>query len=211
MNLTRCGNGHFYDADAYQHCPHCNAQTPAAKSEMTHAVPKESNVTVGLASGTLQSAVSQAISQSAESAPSPARAGTAAPPVSGDDSLTVSLYSKSMGIEPVVGWLVAVEGVHKGKDFRLKSGKNFIGRSNSMDVALANDKTVSRDRHAIVVYEPKNHLFLIQPGDSKELCYLNNEVVLTPQVIKINDTVAVGESKLMFFPCCSDVFNWGLE
>ena len=23
MNLQKCGNGHFYDADKFQTCPHC--------------------------------------------------------------------------------------------------------------------------------------------------------------------------------------------
>ena len=24
MNLTKCSNGHYYDADKYPSCPHCN-------------------------------------------------------------------------------------------------------------------------------------------------------------------------------------------
>ena len=62
---------------------------------------------------------------------------------------------------PCVGWLVALGGEHIGTDFRLKAGKNFIGRDMQMDVALTEDKSVSRDRHAIVVYEPKAHLYLV--------------------------------------------------
>jgi len=73
---------------------------------------------------------------------------------------------------------------------------------------LTKDKSVSRDKHAIVLYEPKTHIFLVQPGEARELCYLNDQVVLSTQELKRNDVITVGESKLMFFPCCDSVFNW---
>lgn len=110
---------------------------------------------------------------------------------------------------PCVGWLIALGGVHIGTDFRLKAGKNFIGRDASMDVALTWDKSVSRKRHAIVVYEPKQHLYLVQPGDSSGLVYRNNEVVLTPVKLEAYDTITVGEVNLLFIPLCGERFNWG--
>lgn len=205
MNLTRCSNGHFYDAGAYQHCPHCSPGAVSEGSDATRALPDYADATEALSSSSLQQAVQNAAANAPVASP-PVQSG-AAPSVA-DDSKTVGFFSKSIGLEPVVGWLVCVDGSCKGKDFRLKSGRNFIGRSTQMDVAVTGDNTVSRDRHAVVVYEPKNHMFLVQPGDSKELCYLNEEVVLTPQAIKINDVITVGSTKLMFFPCCSQAFNW---
>jgi hypothetical protein len=109
-----------------------------------------------------------------------------------------------------VGWLVCIEGNNLGVDYRLKTGRNFIGRSQGMDVSIAGDDTVSRDRHAIVVYEPKTFAFLMQAGDSKELSYLNDKVVLNPTEMKINDIVTVGNTKLMFIPCCNETFNWDM-
>jgi len=124
---------------------------------------------------------------------------------------TVGFYSSEIGIEPVVGWLVCTEGPHLGEDFRLKSGRNFIGRSSGMDVAITKDNTVSRERHTAVVYEPKGNLFIVQPGDSKELSYLNDEVVLSPVRINVNDRLSVGQSVLMFIPCCSADFKWEIK
>ena len=88
-------------------------------------------------------------------------------------------------------------------------GKNFIGRDAKMDVALTEDKSVSRDRHAIVVYEPKAHLYLIQPGESSSLVYRNNEVVLTPVKLEAYDMITVGDVNLLFMPLCGERFNWG--
>lgn len=110
---------------------------------------------------------------------------------------------------PCVGWLIALGGEHIGTDFRLKVGKNFIGRSPQMDVALTNDKSVSRDRHAIVVYEPKAHIYLVQPGESSSLVYRNDEVVLTPMKLEAYDMITVGDVNLLFMPLCGERFNWG--
>lgn len=109
---------------------------------------------------------------------------------------------------PCVGWLVAIGGNHVGEDFRLKVGKNFIGRDSSMDIALTNDKSVSRNKHVIVTYEPKQHLYLVQPGESSELAYLNSEVILTPVRIKAYDMITVGEVNLLFMPLCGERFDW---
>ena len=58
-------------------------------------------------------------------------------------------------MDPVVGWLVCLAGPDRGKDFRLHAEKNFIGRAPNMDVCVAGDETVSRERHAMVIFDPK--------------------------------------------------------
>jgi len=194
MNLVRCENGHFYDSDLYATCPHCGAQyrNDDVTVALTQAAPDDS-VTQAQVSASLTDAVKQATGGKIDDA---------------EDSVTVGYYDKSLGVEPVVGWLVCVEGKNIGADYRLKSGRNFIGRATNMDVAIAGDESVSRDRHAIVVYDPKSHTFLVQAGESKELCYLNDKVVLTTSELKINDSLTVGATKLMFIPCCNESFNW---
>lgn len=109
---------------------------------------------------------------------------------------------------PCTGWVIALDGNHLGEDFRLKVGKNFVGRDTSMDIALVGDKSVSRNKHAILVYEPKQHLYLVQPGESSELVYLNDEVVLSPMKLQAYDVITVGEVKLLFMPLCGAKFNW---
>ncbi len=125
-----------------------------------------------------------------------------------DDGKTVSFYQSKKGVEPVVGWLVCVEGDDFGASFTLKAGRNFIGRSETMDVVLHGDSSISRERHAIIVYEPKRREFIAQAGESRELFYLNEEVVLNPVRINQYDIITVGNTKLMFFPCCGENFSW---
>ncbi|MDR1272732.1 MAG: FHA domain-containing protein [Clostridiales Family XIII bacterium] len=188
MELVRCENGHFYDGEQYSFCPHCSSQR--RNDDLTvgltqDAIDDPETAMLGLADS-IQSSASYAI----------------------EDSETVSFYDQTLGLEPVVGWLICVEGYHLGRDFRLKAGRNFVGRSPSMDVALTNDDTVSREKHAIVVYDPLSHKFLIQPGESKELSYLNDNAVMASTELRPRDVIKAGATKLMFFACCDEYFNW---
>lgn len=201
MNLTRCPQGHFYDADASASCPHCAQGNGQQETVAVMRNATEDSVTKPLTQANSSLASEIGALQNAQSVNSSA---------ADDDSKTISYNQAKLGSEPVVGWLVCIEGEHLGEDFRLKTGKNFIGRASNMDAALTKDKSVSRDKHAIVLYEPKTHVFLVQPGEARELCYLNDQVVLAAQEIKRNDVITVGETKLMFFPCCDNTFNWDM-
>lgn len=214
MNLKRCNNGHFYDADKYTTCPHCNPTVSA--SEVTVAMNPEDmapEITATPSFGSedsktvsLQDAISAAVEKPAPSAPAPSR--PAAAPVQMDDAKTVSFYSNSFGTEPVVGWLTCIEGDHYGESFPLKSGRNFIGRNANMDVVLAGDMSVSRERHAIVIYEPKAKCFIAQAGDARELFYLNDNVVLNNEMMKNYDILSIGNEKLIFVALCGPQFCW---
>jgi len=107
-----------------------------------------------------------------------------------------------------VGWLVCVEGADKGRDYRIRSEKNFIGRSEKMDIQISGDETISRENHAVVSFNPKNNAFKIHPGDGRGIVYLNGDDVDTPQELKPFDTVELGQTKLMFMPFCGERFQW---
>ena len=113
-----------------------------------------------------------------------------------------------MGFDPIVGWLVCVSGPNKGKDYRLHSGKNFIGSSKENDVCIENDKTISHFKAASVSYDALNKVFYIQSGDGRNLTYLNNEPVLSFAKLAIYDCITVGSTDLLFVPLCCDKFTW---
>lgn len=194
MELTRCENGHFYDAERFATCPHCSQPTVSTvmqdeSGEPLYTRPLEE--TVSQKQEPQRTGLQELISDAKE-----------------DGSQDTIGYFGEMETEPVVGWLVAVEGVHFGEDFKLKTGRNFIGRAANMDVALTGDPSISRDKHAILLYEPKSNMFLVQPGDAKELCYLNDKVVLSAVEVVANDILTLGDTKLLFVPLCTDKFDW---
>lgn len=137
--------------------------------------------------------------------PSPPKAGSTG---SADEGKTVGVFRKKLGIDPVVGWLVATDGPERGKDFRITSERNFIGRAENMDISIPGDETISRENHAIVSYNPKQNSFRLFPGESRGLVYLNDEEVITPEELKPYDLIEIGETKLKFIPFCGEQFQW---
>lgn len=111
-------------------------------------------------------------------------------------------------IEPVCGWLVCVEGARPGKDYRIKSGKNFIGRGDGMDIQILGDNKISRTNHAIIVYDPKKRNTVLLPGDSSGLTYLENEAVYVPTELAPYVVIEIGRSKFVFLPFCGENFEW---
>lgn len=189
MNLTKCPNGHFYDGDRFAECPHC------LQTEFQQTEPLSGPIPFGSSQPVMQA---EPMKQ-----PAPPFVSQAA-----DEGVTIGQYQRILGVEPVVGWLVCIKGEYFGESFKLHSGKNFIGRASDMDIILGLDKSVSRNRHACVIYEPRSRVFIAQPGESRELFYLNDDVVLDNVKMKAHDVLQIGETKLMIIPCCGEQFSW---
>lgn len=203
MNLTRCSNGHFYDADKFDACPHCNSSTVAVPStEGYFPVPDGTDTVAVNQTETKAKVLFENGSDNSVKETRDLRNAV------DDVQKTQGMFNVKSGKDPVVGWLVCVAGPHKGEDFRLRMGKNFVGRASNMDVILSRDGSVSREKHSIVVYEPKGNMFIVQTGESKELSYLNDRVVLAPQELKPYDKLVLGTSTLVFVPFCNNEIKW---
>lgn len=209
MNLIQCNNGHFYDEERFSCCPFCNktasgyltSDANVTKMELTSDA-TDSGFDWGGGSGNKQTKDGSTHNEIGETLSS------VVSQVQQEDDDEKTTYFENEAGKPVVGWLVCIEGAHFGNDFKLRLGGNFIGRSAEMDVAISGDSSVSRKKHAVVIYEPKNNMFIIQPGESKGLTYLNDQVILSPTEMKSNDIIQIGNTKLMFIPCCTDKFTW---
>jgi hypothetical protein len=189
--LTRCDNGHYYDSKKHTSCPFCGVQSLGI--DIQHTMAKRQGQ--GQAPGGYDIGITRPLNQ--------------APAEPGDPGKTVGVFKKKIGVDPVSGWLVAITGPDKGRDFRITSERNFIGRSESMDIQIPSDEAVSRENHAAVSYSPKTQIFRIYPGDSKGLVYLNDQEVLTPELLKAYDIIELGQTRLMFVPFCGKNFKWG--
>ena len=110
-----------------------------------------------------------------------------------------------------MGFLVCIAGPHRGADYKLVAGRNFIGRAAAMDVALADDDTVSRESHALVTYDVKHNTFSLSPGQGRGITYCNDEQVEMVRPLNAYDVIEVGKSQLVFLPLCGDRFQWNEE
>jgi len=111
--------------------------------------------------------------------------------------------------QPLVAWFVVVEGKGKGSDIRIIAGQNSIGRDKSNMVCIDfGDTTISRKKHAFIIYDLKHKKFMFKSGEGQNISYLNEEGVYSPVPIKDGDTVEIGETKLRFVQLCDENFEW---
>lgn len=189
MAMKRCESGHYFDSEKHTTCPAC-----------------------GVANLHMEATVAKGRANPADradlDAPTVARGHVKSAIVERDPGATVGVVRKKMGIDPVVGWLVCVEGAEKGRDYRIRSERNFVGRDPKMDICIGGDDAISRDNHAVISFNPKKNTYLLTPGEGRGIIYLNEDEVATPSELKPYDMIELGQTKLLFVPFCGESFKW---
>ena len=112
-------------------------------------------------------------------------------------------------VDPVVGWLVIVDGPGKGTGLKIGSGHNSVGRGPASRIRIDfGDDQISRERHAVVTYDPKGKCFYIGPGDSMNITYLNSKPVLGSERLESDSVLQLGSTELRFVAFCGESFSW---
>ncbi len=189
MNMKRCASGHFYDEKRHSLCPFCGVpDLNIVKTQPRHQ-PGQPPVVV--------------VDEIQKTQP---RNGAGA-----DLGKTKGVFHGKLGVNPVVGWLVSVAGPERGRDYRIRSERNFIGRSEKMDICISGDEAISREKHAVITYYPNKNTFKIATGDATGIVYLNGEGVETAEELKPFDRLEIGKTQLVFVPFCGESFTWQVE
>lgn len=196
--MRRCDNGHYFDADRHPMCPFCGPEL----SEMgeTYAVVPQ------------RPGGSQDESAPSESSLPSIRPSTTPSHSSAPLQKETVAYWGHADFDPIVGWLVCVDGTGKGKDYRVRRGNNTIGRDRSMDIVL-DDPGVARRRQAIIAYDKRTNTFMIKEGESRGLVYLNSVPVAGSQPLAPWDRLEFGESstQYLFVPFVGEQFQWKVD
>jgi hypothetical protein len=125
-----------------------------------------------------------------------------------DAGRTVAIVKDELGIDPVVGWLISLDGKEKGRDYRIHTDNNYIGRAENMDICIRGDDTISRENHATVSYDSRDKVYYFTPGDGRSIVRLNDKGVFTTTELSAYDILEIGKTKLIFLPLCGDKFEW---
>lgn len=181
MKLIRCERGHYYDSQQHSSCPTCGISGLEMQATQVKSTQPETVVPLTRAYGQADQ---------------------------GEVGVTVAMVRKKIGIDPVVGWLVCVKGPEKGRDYRVRSERNAIGRGSDMVICIASDEAISRENHAFISFNPRKGSFRIAPGDGRGMTYLNGEEVDVPMPLAAYDKIELGQSELIFVPLCGDHFSW---
>lgn len=190
MAVARCSQGHFYDDEKYEACPHCENPPPQQRRPGADAM----TVLGGMAAAV----------------PAPGsrpqlRVQLDAP--QGGDARTVGIFRTTKGMDPVVGWLVCIEGPERGRDWRLHAGRNFVGRALQSDVVLADDEQITRQDHCSIVFEPRRAVFALARGQGDGVL-VNGERLQDTRELSGGEVLAMGAGEYVFIPFCTKERVW---
>lgn len=177
MSTKLCQNGHVMEA-SWDRCPYCPDPSRMGRPAVP---PTRVNVEAG------------------SPAPAPLPTPTPAPKAkAGADAKKTRMIVEEASA-PVVGWLVALNGNSKGKDFRVVEGKTSIGSLEDNNIVL-NDEFIS-GHHATIKFVQKDgeRIFILTDMDSSNGTFLNDaEEPIAREELVDNDTVTFGKVKMKF-------------
>ncbi len=214
MQYIKCENGHFYDPSVYSSCPECAKKSGGF-------VGATEPVNAGFSGGDMGDSFKTVPINSNDWAGASGTSGGFTEPLTtsyfeGGNQSQVEDYGSTVPVTPgdtaaqplVVGWLVCVEGPARGRDYRIHSQYNFVGRSRAMDICIEGDDSISAERAAMLAYVDQTKMFFFGPADGRNLLWLNGQVVMNAQELHAYDELTIGKSKFLFVPLCGERFDW---
>lgn len=201
MEIIRCNKGHFYDSEEYTTCPYCAGQSKRPEG----ILPTEAFIKTGVQNDAVPE-TAPATKGDVQKYPPTMNSGSTvqAPPPTGH----VYKGEIQQNFNPVVGWLVCVEGPARGKDYCVHNQTNFIGRDSGSDICIPEDGSISAHHSAKIIYDDVARTFYFSCADGRNNLRLNGELVMNSARIQAYDVLQVGVSKLLFVPLCGDRFDW---
>ena len=79
-----------------------------------------------------------------------------------------------------------------------------------MDICIVDDPAISRERHAVLIYDCKSNKFFLSPG-SGTITMINHEMLVKAKELKSRDRITLGESEFTFVPFCTEGETWEKE
>jgi hypothetical protein len=112
--------------------------------------------------------------------------------------------------DPVVGWVVVLDGPGKGNFRPIFSGSNTIGRSPSQRIPIDfGDDAISSEKQAFLVYDGRKRQYQLVPNlERPNLVHLNDSALLANGELKPHDKITMGQTTLLFVPLCGPDFDW---
>lgn len=227
-DLVMCAKNHYFNASVHSACPICGGPAvsaghtgsfvPTEKPDMGGAsasfipteaptggagsfIPTEAPTGAGASGFSSPGATAPADSWNAP--------GGAVNPFSSQTVIGGDIAAAGQ-VDPVVGWVVCIDGPLRGTDWRLHVGYNYIGRELG-DIHIQGDSQISREKHAMIAYHNKNRTYYVGPAEGRNIIELNDEPVFNATKLSRHDVITVGTTKLMFIPLCDETFAWDQE
>lgn len=221
IKMVQCPNGHYYNAAMHSVCPECGQG--AGGIGATAGVGSGIGATAGVGSGGIGATVGVGsgggigATVGVGGVSGGSYSNNTIPVTPRNENPSVDGYEPTMiggdgyndvgSMEPVVGWLVCVEGPMKGTDYRIHAGYNYIGREVG-DIHIHGDNQISRQNHAMIAYDSGDHTYYFGPSGGRNLIKVNGKTILNAVEVKNYDVFTIGTSKMMFVGLCGPHFDW---
>lgn len=200
--MKQCPKGHIYDEKRNSECPYCEGSNAGFQPLGGGAQP-DFPKTVPLSGAVDDNSFPPTMPLDDE--PNLFAGGSSV-----NMGVTVALDQTEAGINPVRGWIVAVDGEKKGISFVIHGEQNSIGRGQRFDINLSFDKAVSSDGSAVIAYDAKNNKFFLSPvlGKGKNNVYHNDSILLMPAELSDYDKIQFGTTTFVFRSFCNESFTY---
>lgn len=130
----------------------------------------------------------------------------AASDANGDPDIT----AQEAASQPVVGWVIIIDGPGKGQSFELTFGMNPIGRNPGNKVALNfGDDLISGDDHFSIAYDDRSQSFLVAARSGRNLVYIGDDPIIDSRTLESGTELNVGNTTLKFMALCTKDWTWG--
>ena len=110
------------------------------------------------------------------------------------------------GNEPIVAWLVCVNGVERGKIFTIRDKLNIVGSAPNNDIVIHGEANIAPENHACIAYDSKSTACLLLPG-AKGIVNLNGVFNDYAQPLNTFDIITFGNSQYVYAPY-SEGLDW---
>ncbi len=115
-------------------------------------------------------------------------------------------------VRPATGWLVCIDGVTKGVDYRIYAGYTYVGRDPAQNQVAIPDQRISSVPSARILYDVESRKFYLnETNGAKNPVYLNGNLFDGRVELHGYDIIKLGTTKLLFVPLCTEKFSWGDE
>lgn len=198
--MKQCPMGHIYDEKKNSSCPYCGSGNAGFQPLGGQEFPK----TAPVAAAADNAGFPPTMPVDNSNIPGFNGAGQSGM------SVTVALDRTEAGIDPVRGWLVAVDGEKKGLSFVIHGEQNSVGRGQRFDVNLSFDKAVSSEGNAVIAFDARNNKYFLSPilGKGKNNVYLNDKMLLMPEELSDYDRIQFGANTYVFRSFCNESFTY---
>lgn len=128
-----------------------------------------------------------------------------------DESKTQEELEQELKVDEadyVCGYLVCIEGVNKGRGYKIKPGKNSVGSSPVNDIWIEGDPELLKENHAVIMYDNDQNQMVLLGHASNGMVYIGKTPIYDSHALDDKTRITMGTSVYRYLEFCDSDFDW---